>query len=282
MKNSEQLIIAYRPITSTPFTQTPAYSEIAPSRALLPFIRCFWGASDTTNAEESRLVIPDTCMDIIFNLDYTNNTADSCFCTIDENPRFSHNSADAAHRSIFGIRFYAWSAVLFADNSFAGTKNKVFDIDEFFTGLKRDILPMLLSETSLPERAEMTEKYLLKRLDPSRVNNNMMNAVCDIILGKGTIRTAELAAKNAVSVRQLERWFDDNMGISPKSFSSLVRYQMIWQELCFKGSDILDMTEKYGYYDQAHLLNDFKKHHSMTPKQAVRLSHFYNTKHSIV
>ena len=219
MKNTEHLITAYRPITSTPFTQSPAYSEIAPSKALLPFIRCFWGAADTTDTEESRLVIPDTCMDIIFNIDYTNNTFDSSFCTIDENAHFSHN----IYRSVFGIRFYAWSAVLFADNSFAGTKNKVLDIDDFFTGLKRDILPMLLSETSLPERAEMAEKYLLKRLDLNRMNSSMMNAVSDIIFGRGTVRTAEIAAKNAVSVRQLEQWFNDNMGISPKSFSSLVR-----------------------------------------------------------
>ena len=277
MINAEHLITAYHPITSTPFTQTPAYSEIAPCKALLPYIRCFWGISDTSDAEESRLVIPDTCMDIIFNLDYTNNTVHSSFCTIDENAHYSHNSINSVHRSIFGIRFYAWSAVLFADNSFAGTKNKVFDVDEFFTGLKRDILPMLLSAASLPERAKLAEKYLFKRLDLNRMNSNIMNAVSDIIFGRGTVRTAELAAKNAVSVRQLERWFNENMGISPKSFSSLVRYQMIWQELCFRGGDILDMTEKYGYFDQAHLLNDFKKHHSMTPKQALRLSHFYNT-----
>ena len=277
MNNTEHLITAYHPITSTPFTQSPAYSEIAPSRALLPFIRCFWGTADTAGAEESRLVIPDTCMDIIFNIDYTNNTADSSFCTIDEKAHFSHNSVNAARRSIFGIRFYAWSAALFADNSFAGTKNKVFDVDEFFTGLKREILPILLRTVSLSERAGMTEKYLLKRLDLNRMNNNMMNAVCDIVFGRGTVRTAELAAKNAVSVRQLERWFNGNMGISPKSFSTLVRYQMIWQEICFGGGNILDMTEKYGYCDQAHLLNDFKKHHSTTPKQALRLSHFYNT-----
>ena len=273
MKNTEYLITAYNPITSTPFAQSPAYSEIAPSEALLPFIRCFWGTADRTNVKESRLVIPDTCMDIIFNFDYTNNTVESFFCTIDENAYFSHNSIEAEYHSVFGIRFYAWSAVMFADNSFAGTKNKAFDIDEFFTGLKREIIPMLLCVDPLSERAAMAEKYLMKRLDLNRMNNNMMNAVYDIISARGNIRTTELAARNAVSVKQLERIFGDNMGISPKSFSSLVRYQMLWQELCFSNSDILDMVEKYGYYDQAHLLNDFKKRHSLFPGQAVRLAH---------
>ena len=61
-----------------------------------------------------------------------------------------------------------------------GTKNKVFDTDEFFTGLKRDILLMLLSVASLPERAERAEKYLLKRLDLNHKNSNIMNAVSDI------------------------------------------------------------------------------------------------------
>ena len=273
MKNTEHLITAYNPITSTPFTQSPAYSEIAPGEALLPFIRCFWGTAGTTDAEESRLVIPDTCMDIIFNLDYTNNTIGSFFCTIDENAYFSHNSIETASHSVFGIRFYAWSAAMFADNSFAGTKNKVFDIDEFFTGLKCEITPMLLCVDSLSGRAAMAEKYLLKRLDTNRMNNTMMNAVYDIISARGTVRTAELAARNVVSVKKLERIFSDNMGISPKSFSSLVRYQMLWQELCFSNSNILDMVEKYGYYDQAHLLNDFKKHHSLSPVQAVKLAH---------
>ena len=273
MDNTKRLITAYRPITSTPFMQSPAYSEVPPGKALLPFIRCFWGTAGIINEEKSRLVIPDTCMDIIFDLDYTNNTVDSFFCTIDKNAYFSHNSIKAAPHSTFGIRFYAWTAMMFADHSFAGTKGNVSDIDELFTGLKREIIPMLLSVESLSGRAEKAEKYLLKRLDPSRVNSNMMNAVYDIISSNGTVRTAGLAAKNAVSVKQLERIFGDNIGVSPKSFTSLVRYQMLWQELCSGSCDIMDMVEKYGYYDQAHLLNDFKKRHSLFPGQAVRLAH---------
>ena len=272
MNNTARLITAYHPITSTPFTQSTSYSEIAPSEALLPYIRCFWGGVDTTGANGSRLVIPDTCMDIIFNLDYTNNTIDSRFCAIDKNAYLARQGNGAASRSTFAIRFYAWSAVLFTDNSFANTVNMVFDMEEFFAGLKRELLPMLLSVTSLSERAKIAEKYLLRRLDLNRMNNNMMNVIYDIIFARGAVKAAELAARNAVSIKQLERIFNENMGISPKSFSSLVRYQMLWQELCFGNSDILDMVEKYGYYDQAHLLNDFKNRHSLFPRQAIRLA----------
>ncbi|MDE6727531.1 MAG: helix-turn-helix domain-containing protein, partial [Oscillospiraceae bacterium] len=60
------------------------------------------------------------------------------------------------------------------------------------------------------------------------------------------------------------------MGISPKCFSGLVRYQMLWREMALCGDfNVLDAVEKYGYTDQAHLLNDFRKRHLMNPKQAL-------------
>ena len=60
------------------------------------------------------------------------------------------------------------------------------------------------------------------------------------------------------------------MGISPKAFSSLVRYQLLWQEMTGRpGFNILDAVEKYGYADQPHLLNDFRRRHLMNPKQAL-------------
>ncbi len=161
--------------------------------------------------------------------------------------------------------------MLFADNYFSDSKNQFFDTDEFFTGLNREMLPMLMSVTCLKERAVYASRYLMKRLNIKNINNDMMNAVYDIIAAKGTISTAELAKRNVISKRQLERIFQQNMGITPKSFSSLVRYQMMWQEMCFEGGNTLDMIEKYGYYDQAHLLNDFKKRHTMTPTQAIKL-----------
>ncbi len=273
MNSYIELTARYVPITAYPASQSDTYSEIPPCEALRPYIRCFWGTAEpicnSVTDSAPTLVIPDTCMDIIFNINYTKNTLDSGFCTIDEIGYYSQ-AAGTSEYSIFAVRFYAWSASLFADNSFSGSKNKRFDTDEFFSGSKAEIIPILMKVTSLQERSEFLSGYLLKRLNTNRFNSNMMNAVYDIITTRGTITSAELASKNAISQRQLERIFNENMGISPKSFSSLIRYQMLWQEMYSKGGNILDMTEKYGYYDQAHLLNDFRKRHTMTPNQAIR------------
>lgn len=101
------------------------------------------------------------------------------------------------------------------------------------------------------------------------MNPNVMNGIYSIISSKGTIKTTEVASKNAVSVRQLERSFSETIGISPKLFSSLIRYQLVWQELRSGTYSPLDITEKFGYSDQSHLLRDFRRFHSMLPSEAM-------------
>lgn len=271
MNGYDELIKMYRPITAYPFQRNRSYTEIIPDNAMKPYIRCFWGTDEASAADGSeempRLIIPDTCMDIIFRFNRDNVLIDSGFCAIDERSYYSNQNKMLS--SVFAIRFHPWSVIMFTGTPMTGSKNKAFAAEEFFPKLQKELPTMLMRTDSLTERAAIAEKYLAANIITEHINSNMMNAVHDIIASGGTVRTTELAEKNAISKRQLERIFNCNMGISPKSFSALVRYQMLWQEMCFKGTNILDLVEKYGYSDQPHLINDFKKRHSMSPKQAL-------------
>ena len=268
----------YHPITALPFRRNAAYTELPPCAALMPYIRCFWGTPEPVRTadiagDKAGLVIPDTCMDIIFTLDHTRSTVDSVFCTMGEDAMLTSSRAHSALTSTFAIRFYAWTATLFAERPFHDSKNGYQRVDDFFPALERQLTPMLMSVSSLTERAEIASRYLLRYFQPDRESSVLMNAVYDIITSRGTVKITDLTAAAAISPRRLERVFDEHMGISPKSFASLVRYQLLWQELCLgRGSCVLDLVEKYGYYDQAHLLNDFRKRHTMTPAQAIRFA----------
>ena len=79
-------------------------------------------------------------------------------------------------------------------------------------------------------------------------------------------RLQELRKDHGVSQAQLA----ELLGVSPKTFSSLLRYQLLWQEIALSPSfNILDAVAKYGFSDQPHLLNEFKRRHMMTPKEAA-------------
>ena len=277
MSRYPDLSVFYHPLTAKPFLRNAAHTELPPCRALRPYIRCFWGTTEPVRNDSDQatlsLVIPDTCMDIIFTLDHTRQRLRGNFCAMDESAYSVHADTDDTVTSTFAIRFYAWTAALFAEHPLAGSKNRVFDATDFFPALCKALTPMLLSVPSLEDRAAIASRYLLPHLDWHRMNSTLMNAVDSIIMTRGTLRIDDLAAGNAVSRKRLERLFAEQIGLSPKAFSSLVRYQMLWQELCLgRPYHILDLVEKYGYFDQAHLLNDFKKHHSLTPAQAVRFA----------
>lgn len=265
----------YRPITAAPFQNSSSYTEIPPCDALKPYIRCFWGTKQPVVTQPaSAIVIPDTCMDIIFYTDYTDNRLDGCLCVIDERSFKSSGPASEHTVATFAIRFYAWAAILFSEQDFTGRKNAVFQVEEFFGRIKAELEPMLIAEPALTGKIAYAEKVLMRAFCPERVNPDLMNAVNYMLQNSGRARLSEVCMYTAVSERQLERIFKYNMGISPKSFSSLLRYQLLWQEIVQSGNiNALDLVEKYGYSDQSHLINDFKRRHRMTMKDAVEYAY---------
>lgn len=252
----------YRPALSTPFGRE-GYREIAPCAALAPFVRCFWAEKYT--AAREILVIPDTCMDIIFKISEVSDIGgEGFFCALDDSSFYSVNSG----AELFGIRFYAWTAQLFSRRDFSKSGGGRFKLGEFFDGAE-ELSRAVGHANSFEDRAAAAEKWLAERLCDISPDNNLLNAVDLIIEKNGALNIADLCMHTAVSARTLERLFMRDIGASPKAFSSLVRYQLLWQDMLRPGFDVLDAVEKFGYSDQPHLINDFKRRHLMNPKQAL-------------
>lgn len=249
----------YCPILSTPFGRE-GYREMSPCEILRPYVRCFW-----TERKASVLVIPDTCMDIIFKLG-KNGETEAFFCALDDSSYYSENGG----AELFGIRFYAWTAQLFSRRDLSRSGGMAFCAEEYFDGVS-ELKQRIQRSEGFEERAAAAEKWLTERLDGIRVNNDLLNAVDIIIDNRGTLEISEIRMHTAVSARHLERLFSRAMGISPKAFSGLVRYQSLWREMVAGDKfGMLDAVEKYGYSDQAHLLNDFRKRHGLNPTQALK------------
>ncbi|HEX3075846.1 MAG TPA: hypothetical protein VHQ24_03135 [Lachnospiraceae bacterium] len=61
--------------------------------------------------------------------------------------------------------------------------------------------------------------------------------------------------------------------MSIKKVSNLVRYQYLWQDIALAKIDSMQVAvDKYHYVDQSYLLNDFKKFHTMTPREALTIA----------
>lgn len=268
----------YKPITAEASAYRQTYSEIEPCDELKPYIRCFWGTpkpykKDEKSKNTNVLVIPDTCMDIIFDVNHTDNTIDSGFCAINERAFLSLDDTYPDTVSSFAIRFYPWGAALFSDEALNDSKNRYFDLKVHFDYIEQELEPLLFETDSLYDRVKITERILIKHKNQKHQNDYVMNALYHMIRSRGTARIADICLYASVSCKHLERLFNEYIGISPKGLQSLIRYQMLWKDI-LQGDNfnVLDAVDKYGYFDQAHLINDFKKYHLMTPTKAKNFS----------
>lgn len=270
--------VIYRPLTATPFKRNSFYTEFLHSKELQSYIRCYWGIENPLiqieNDDAPELVIPDTCVDIIYHIDYTDNTMTGGFCGVNDCSFHAYSSETIGHMvSTFAICFYAWSAYAFSDDSLQSTINGYFDIGSRFEWLDKIIRPKLLGLRTLQEKASFTEQVLLKRLSNVRENAVVNDTIQNVLIYKGSLDVSTLAKESFVSTRQLERLFHEYVGITPKKLSNLIRYQFLWRDILYEPDfDVLSAVHKFGYTDQSHLLREFKRYHSMDIHRARRVA----------
>jgi len=85
------------------------------------------------------------------------------------------------------------------------------------------------------------------------------------------VAVRDLVADSGFSHRRFNELFKIGVGMSPKRFARVCRFQQAItllerQTLC----SWQDVVAAGGFYDQAHLVNEFQAHAKMTPNQYLR------------
>lgn len=128
------------------------------------------------------------------------------------------------------------------------------------------------------------EEALVARLRPG---NRMVRKALAAISGNGC-GIEQLAMELGYSRRSIERTFKRDVGIPPKLYSRIQRFQRVFREYESGGSWI-ETAIACGYYDQSHLAVDFRRFAGDAPAALLEgeelarhfLSHFSYTAPSI-
>jgi AraC-like DNA-binding protein len=77
---------------------------------------------------------------------------------------------------------------------------------------------------------------------------------------KGLVQVGDLARQLRVSSRRLERLFAEHVGLPPKLFLRVVRFQEVLRGLRGEtnATTWAQRAAQHGFYDQAHFIRDFK------------------------
>jgi transcriptional regulator GlxA family with amidase domain len=82
----------------------------------------------------------------------------------------------------------------------------------------------IIAATPNDRRIEVIEAYLLGKLAKRKAQMGLMQRTVDMILKEiGNVSLSDICEKVNISSRQLERKFKEQIGLSPKLFSRVVR-----------------------------------------------------------
>lgn len=116
------------------------------------------------------------------------------------------------------------------------------------------------------QRIKIVEQFLLSQLKEIQTDQLIVEAVKLIYQSKGTIRIRELNEKLLISQSPFEKRFRKVVGVSPKKFASIVRFNAVLDELN-QATSLTDLCYAHRFFDQAHFIKDFKQFTGETPEK---------------
>jgi AraC-like DNA-binding protein len=133
-------------------------------------------------------------------------------------------------------------------------------------------LPRRLGELATWEaRLDAVESLLLRPPAPPRAGFAELTwAVAQIERSRGAVRTSALARELGWSERRLQRSFAQEIGLAPKRFARLVRFEALRARV--RGGAHVRWAEDaqaLGYYDEAHLARDVREFTGLAPSAAA-------------
>jgi AraC-like DNA-binding protein len=187
--------------------------------------------------------------------------------------------------NLFGIRFRPGGACAFFAPPLSELAERILPLSDLWPLQARALAERIQAASSLAERGRISEAFLLRHLlRPYNTDALVEAGVQRILCNDGRLSSGALLEGMNISERQLERRFQAKVGLSPKQLARIIRFQKIFAayERNPLGSWI-SLAYECGYYDQAHLIRDFKEFSGQNPssyfQQASDFSHYFTGRH---
>jgi len=151
--------------------------------------------------------------------------------------------------------------------------NENLSLQDLIENEATELEDKLFNSKNNNERIIHLENFLLKRLILDKDYERVEHAIKIIENSKGLIKTQNLAQEVCLGIKQFERVFSKHIGINPKTFTSIVRFQNVIQmKNNYTNVTMCQLAFDNGYFDQSHFIHDFKNLTGLTPHA------FFNSK----
>jgi methylphosphotriester-DNA--protein-cysteine methyltransferase len=246
------------------------YQAFAPSAALAPYVACYWTLTGRVpRGTPPERVVPDGHPELVWDL------ADPVACrTLTGVPRVQGQAVlvgqitrpillqPTGRIDLLAIRFRPEALGAFLNGLPADRLTDLdFRVSDVVGARLRDFGEHAAEAPTAEARIALLEARLLADLrHAAPVDRRIAAAVALIAAHRGTARVDEVAAAVEVGPRQLERLFLAQVGLGPKRLARITRFHAAIAQLsAAPPASWSRVALRCGYYDQAHLIRDFRE-----------------------
>jgi AraC-like DNA-binding protein len=242
----------------------PPCQEFPPSPKFAAHIECFW-MHRTEGSVPNFHVFPDGCSDIIFEQPARDYGGLAIVGTMTRAQAF-----DIPGRHLtFGVRFRpGMAARLLRVPGSVAVDQSIPLADAWKATAVRDLLDQLTVSRSPRDTIGRFEASLAEPAPLDAVEKSLAwLAECG-----GQVSMDALANAASLSPRQFRRICLERTGLSPKHLARVLRFRQAAKSASGQHPDWADVAIASGYYDQAHLIKEFKELAGVSPAQFSSLT----------
>lgn len=240
-----------------------SYIEYAPPAALASLVETYWVLEGSADSPISHRVMPDGCVDIIFDfLDGTRNR--SRYACIPDLVGTMTSFFDLDYSSSemlkIGIRFNPAAITAFTKVPVSELTNNILLLSMIESLFDESFHQRMNDMPTVPDRLTHINNYLISLLPRLLApEERIVHAINTVKRLGGQITVARLSDEVCLCGRQFERRFKQSVGISPKAFIKVERFRHTQRYLKNNpGESMYSTALNCGYYDDSHLFKDFK------------------------
>lgn len=227
--------------------------------------------------------LPKTAMSLVFNLeDSFKLFTDATFLNYIDYKKFwvagiqtSPTSVESYGQSkMMVVQFKTLGAFVFLQEPLHYYTNAYVPLDCVFKHDANNTWEQLQEANTILEKFLIIEQMLWRRLLRTQHPNPKLSASIDMLLhNNGNLSIHAICQKMNISRKHLNNLSQAYAGVSPKTLSSLSRLQTTLKIIAKSTNEKLtELAYQADFFDQAHFINDFKKHTNMTPKAYAKLA----------
>lgn len=230
------------------------YKQVKPEGALADLIDSFWLLGNRSASDKQLVILPDGRIDLLF----------------------SQSDTQPLQVTLLGLETYPDEALLPANTQLVAISFKLLATEYIFP----DPIAHLLNKAKrLPDDFwdfnpnDLTDfdafcrkaAKQLQTLLPPQIDSRKQTLFDLIYSSSGALTVSELAQRVGWSSRQMNRYFNQQFGLSLKAYCTILRFRASFGQL--KEGKLFPQQD---FADQSHFIREIKKWSGVLPKELSR------------